>query len=512
MNTEKLFASFVLDRGSELEIALQADRVIEATQVERAIQTLPTSIEYLEGLQQFRDRVIPVVNLKKRLGLQETGYGDEAKIAVIQVGQKSYGLLFDDIREVLRVDSKAIVPLDATLMSEDTVISDLIVLENGARTLELLDIDRLFPQTGGMDEAAVQADRYRQRRQRHYSRFVVFSCHGQAYGIPVEDAREICFPSDIDDMFKSGVIEGALQLRGSTIPVLASAQLLGRGDSVCQTGGDTRILVMECGELSFGLIVDRIHEILVFPDDEILAIPENKVGYVKGICPCGEDSNVMLLNVLELIDDQLIEIKAMARRSKKRVDELPHLSSTARHVITENCYLVFSIGKNFAIELKDVQEIIETEELMPINENGGLLDGLINLRGNIVPVLDLRRFYHCFDDPETTGENSMKKLIIGKANGSQLALMVDEIVTIYKQEEFHKTPSLRPELQAKKDTLDRLIEFVNHGDVKEHVLVVNVAKILAGHMHIRGCDAQPGQEEHQVDEKTGRTDRQSITE
>ena len=76
------------------------------------------------------------------------------------------------------------------------------------------------------------------------------------------------------------------------------------------------------------------------------------------------------------------------------------------------------------------------------------------------------------------------KLIIGKANGNLVALLVDEIVTIYKQERFHTTPSLRPELQSKKDTLDRLIEFVNGNGLKEHVLVVNVANVLRNHLLI----------------------------
>jgi hypothetical protein len=63
-------------------------------------------------------------------------------------------------------------------------------------------------------------------------------------------------------------------------------------------------------------------------------------------------------------------------------------------------------------------------------------------------------------------------------------LLVDEIITIYKQERYHATPSLRPELQAKKDTLDRLIEFINGEGLKEHVLVVNVANLLRHHLLI----------------------------
>ncbi len=104
---------------------------------------------------------------------------------------------------------------------------------------------------------------------------------------------------------------------------------------------------------------------------------------------------------------------------------------------------------------------------------------MINLRGTIVPVLDLYGFYG-FAQPEP-GVRPVK-LIIGRCGDQRLALVVDEIITIYKQEEFHRTPSLRPELQKRKDTLDRLIEFIGGDGIKEHVLVVNIAHILANHL------------------------------
>ena len=63
-----------------------------------------------------------------------------------------------------------------------------------------------------------------------------------------------------------------------------------------------------------------------------------------------------------------------------------------------------------------------------------------------------------------------------------VALQVDTIVTIYKQEEFHPTPSLNPQLQPKKDTLDRLIEFVGEQGITEHVLVINTHNLINNHL------------------------------
>jgi len=59
----------MLDQTAGLEIALRAESVTEATPINGAIQTLPAGIDFLEGIMHLRDDVIPIINLKKRLGL-----------------------------------------------------------------------------------------------------------------------------------------------------------------------------------------------------------------------------------------------------------------------------------------------------------------------------------------------------------------------------------------------------------------------------------------------------------
>jgi purine-binding chemotaxis protein CheW len=92
------------------------------------------------------------------------------------------------------------------------------------------------------------------------------------------------------------------------------------------------------------------------------------------------------------------------------------------------------------------------------------------------------------------------KLIICRAHDQTVALEVDQIVTIYKQEKYHATPSLHPRLAARKDTLDRLIEFKgedNGGDrIVEHVLVVNIYNLVRNHLELGAeKDTAAGEEE-----------------
>lgn len=491
MSQEQLFASFILDRESGLEIALNAGNVIEAAQIQGTIKPLPGGVEFLEGIMQLRGEAVPVINLKKRFGLACTSYEAGAKVAVVRVYDQQLGLLVDDIREVFRVESEALTPVSPMLQSGDRIISALIQLDRGQRTAELLDLQSLFK--GGAEEfgkAAAALAPAAVKKTATWSRFVVFQCCGQEYGVPVKYAQEITFLSEIDEMFKSGLVEGALNLRGKTVPVISAARLL--FSSAEEEGSyheTSRILVMASEECCFGLIVEEVREILTVADDDILNLPPGQAGNLTGIYPKAAGSDVLLLDMPSLVCHQVDNFKSMSRlRNGKEIGaaKLRETGSASHHLITENCYLVFSIDKHFAIELKDVREIIETGGLLRLPGAGGYRSGVINLRGVVVPVVNLRRFY---DFPEASGEKAAaNKLIICRAHDQTVALEVDQIVTIYKQEKYHATPSLHPRMAAKKDTLDRLIEFKggeNGGDrIVEHVLVVNIYNLVRNHLEL----------------------------
>lgn len=481
---EQLFASFILDEKRGLEIALRAENVTEATPLHSGLQQLPTAIEYLEGIMPLREDLIPVINLKKRLGLTECSYNENAKVAVVSMHNQQFGLLFDDIQEVLKVDQDVITPINSLLQTEDRLISAIIKLNGGKRPVELLDLGHLFKgQSYDMlDQKATDSEDPNMSRKTSYSRWVVFTCFGQLYAVPVEFSREIAFFAEIDDMFKSGNVEGAIQLRGNTIPVINGRYLLSGKAEEFSENSDNRVLILASDECSFGMMVDEINEIVTIADDKILPIPATGSENLKGIYPQEHRSDILLLDMPNLVCNQIDDIKSLARinGNPEKVDSDPQNYSRTHHLITENCYLIFATHKNFAIELKDVQEIIEGEDIMQIPRVKGYSNAVINLRGEIVPVINTRQFYGY-----PTEHSSSSKLIICRGQSRIVALEVDHIVTIYKQEDYHSTPSLNSQLSAKKDTLDRLIEYENEAGLKEHVLVVNMHNLIRNHLEFK---------------------------
>ena len=101
----------------------------------------------------------------------------------------------------------------------------------------------------------------------------------------------------------------------------------------------------------------------------------------------------------------------------------------------------------FGVELKGVQEVIRSLDLTMVPLAPGVVSGLINLRGQIVTAVDLRRRLEL--DSAPTGTRSMN-VVVRSVDGA-VSLLVDEIGDVVEVEEstFEPPPeTLRPSVRS----------------------------------------------------------------
>ncbi|TAJ07394.1 MAG: chemotaxis protein CheW [Nitrospirae bacterium] len=122
-------------------------RMVEITRV-------PKSPSFVEGVINLRGRIIPVLDLRRRLGVPEAARTAQSRIVVVMVRGRVVGLVVDSVSEVLRIPKSAMEPapsLGATVGAE--FIQGVGRLED--RLLTLLDLKRLLlPTDGAVSEAA----------------------------------------------------------------------------------------------------------------------------------------------------------------------------------------------------------------------------------------------------------------------------------------------------------------------------------------------------------------------
>ncbi len=106
---------------------------------------IPQAPEYIKGVINLRNMVIPIVDLRCRFGLPQTAATEQTRIMVVNVAGKTIGIVVDAVSEVLRIAADQIAPPPATVAGLGREYLTGLV-KQGQRLLILLDIDRIFGQ------------------------------------------------------------------------------------------------------------------------------------------------------------------------------------------------------------------------------------------------------------------------------------------------------------------------------------------------------------------------------
>jgi purine-binding chemotaxis protein CheW len=87
----------------------------------------------------------------------------------------------------------------------------------------------------------------------------------------------------------------------------------------------------------------------------------------------------------------------------------------------------FSLGDRlFAVDIMRIREILVPQKLSPLPCSSDLLEGVIDLRGSVIPVMSLRKR---FGMPVVEDAHAGKLLIVSLV-GQSLALVVDEVIEV----------------------------------------------------------------------------------
>ncbi|MBP3955740.1 purine-binding chemotaxis protein CheW [Gemmata sp. G18] len=140
---ENQFLTFLLQ---DEEYGLEILRVQEIRGYSK-ITPLPNSPREVKGVMNLRGTVVPIIDLRVRLGLREAEYTRFTVIIVVTVGAKIVGLVVDAVSDVLNVEAKEMVPTPDLGAGVDTSFLNGIA-RTGERLVSLLNVDRLVGNTG----------------------------------------------------------------------------------------------------------------------------------------------------------------------------------------------------------------------------------------------------------------------------------------------------------------------------------------------------------------------------
>lgn len=100
-NQEIQMVAFKLNREEYGVSILHVQEIKRLTEITR----VPFTSDFFKGVMNLRGSVLPVIDLKKRLGLPEADYTDDTRIVIVKVDEISIGMIVDAVTEVLTIDS-----------------------------------------------------------------------------------------------------------------------------------------------------------------------------------------------------------------------------------------------------------------------------------------------------------------------------------------------------------------------------------------------------------------------
>lgn len=137
-------------------------------------------------------------------------------------------------------------------------------------------------------------------------------------------------------------------------------------------------------------------------------------------------------------------------------------------------YVIFTLGKQeYGIDIYLTKEILRIPEITNMPNMPAFIEGVINLRGTVIPVIDLKKKFK-FAQTERSVDN---RLLILDLEGMNLGLIVDDVSEVIRIDK-HEIEKLSTEictlgansLQGIAKVKERLILLLNGSELKKEIL------------------------------------------
>jgi len=122
--------------GVDILKVQEINRMLEVTRV-------PNAPEYVDGVINLRGKVIPIIDLRRRFGMERKEHDKNTRVVVVELNGKVVGFVVDAVSEVLRIPKSVTEPPPSIVAGiEADYITAVGKLED--RLLILLDLEKVL--------------------------------------------------------------------------------------------------------------------------------------------------------------------------------------------------------------------------------------------------------------------------------------------------------------------------------------------------------------------------------
>ena len=502
---------------------LRVDRVNQVTRVLRSdIEPPPpairgTSGDYLEGVVRLDkgQRIIMALNARQvcQIGVTLNAGGPAAahagdggrertqtatledtrediqQMVTFRIAKEEFAFPMERVREILRLDTPKQVP--------DVPEYVLGVLTVRGQILPIVDLRRLLQQRSMADEIASGGRAIREDYERWMEpwRDSTAARHHAALDLGgAERLREWVANANSSSQ---ALMETAATIRGLNEKVIKQVQAKAPASDILATATgvvealrqfeglvatsiqeDQRIIVVDAGGFILGMVVDHVNEVLNVSKKLMEPPPQIASSGLElsGVAKLNDGSRlIMLLDIANLMRDQKLgDISAPSATGSHTAEaaSADQRASIAQELSEVQLVTFMLGGEEYGVPISQIQEIDRLSKITKVPKAARFVEGVTNLRGEVIPVLDTRKRF----DLEVKAADDQTRIIIVELGGVKTGLVVDsvrEVLSLAKKD-------IAPPPEAIHAGIDqRFISGIGKVDGgKRLIVLLDVEKIL----------------------------------
>ncbi len=386
---------------------------------------LALSPKEIHGICAIGGNITTAVDMNLLLGMEGVQLDSpKSRILALEGKFDTSALVVSEVVESVVIDPENIEYLSGT---EDPIIA---ICHNGEELIQVVDVERLigairpavFTPKGISEKNG--GDTNPQKQESREGRYLLFRMGGEIYGLDIDNLREILGSGHAFTPLSGSDEEviGMMSLRDELVLIVDLRLYYGFQPRPSEKN---RILIAQYGRKVVGLMIDEIIDIKPFSMSQIEPFTESK-GKIAGVIP---DENHLIALIGEETIEELI----------RKHDEAIVLSDEGLEEMKDDELfeaVVFRLGgEEYAFGLENVAEIIDMTPVTPIPEAPEMVEGVVNIRGQIVTIGSLEQ--RLGREP-STHEN--QKIIICDTAKGRIGFFVDSVSDVMRVQHEEMRP------------------------------------------------------------------------
>jgi purine-binding chemotaxis protein CheW len=376
------------------------------------------------------------------------------KMVTFRIAKEEFSFSMEHVREILRVQTPSQVP--------DVPDYVLGVLTVRGQILPVIDLRRLLQHRSFAEEVADSCRPVREEYERwidQTGKLFAGNAHSKVNGSVTEHLRKWIAETNSSSQSLMEDLAKARALNEKVIKQLqdrAKYEECGDGDAAHACGEevlsagleavaalckfdqeiaqniheDQRIVVVDSGGFVLGLVVDHVHEVLNVPKSLIEPPPliTSSGGMeLSGVAKLEDGSRlIMVLDVANLMKDQKLRDAQNAAHGTAQQEKITETRKAGvdGQGLSELQLVTFMLGEEeFGVPISQIQEIDRLGRITKVPNAAQFIEGITNLRGEVIPVLDTRKRF----DLEAKLADDRTRIIIVDLGGTKTGLVVDSV-------------------------------------------------------------------------------------